>query len=75
MPFYDMKCKRCAYEFNVMATIEEKEKELIPCPGCGSKELERIFTKSNVSVKSRAAEAKENCKCCSFASGCPNARK
>jgi len=74
MPFYDMKCKKCEFEFNVMATIEEKENKLIPCPGCGSKDLERVYTKSNISVKSRAAEATENCKCCSCGSACPNSK-
>ena len=75
MPFYDMECQRCGLKFNVMATVEEKEKNLIPCIGCGSHELKRIYETVNLVVKSRQAEAQmHQCKCCSHADSCPNAK-
>ena len=73
MPFYDFKCSRCELTFNVMATIEEKEKGLIPCPGCGSKDIQRSYDKANISLKSREAARHENCSCCQHSDGCPSA--
>ncbi|MGI6337435.1 MAG: zinc ribbon domain-containing protein [Clostridiales bacterium] len=75
MPFYDFKCRRCDTVFNVQATIEEKEKNLIPCPGCGGRVLERVYTKANISLVSRKAymtEPSPACKCCKR--DCPNAQ-
>jgi len=53
-----------------MATLAQRENNLIPCPGCGSKELERDYSTSNIQVKSREAEAQERCKCCKHESCC-----
>ena len=73
MPFYDFRCNRCDTVFNVQATIEEKEKGLIPCPGCGSRDLKRVYEKANISVSSKRACFEESgaCKCCQ--KNCPNA--
>ena len=73
MPFFDFRCKRCDTVFNVLATNEEREKGLIPCPGCGSRDLERVWEKASFSVASRRACFEESgaCKCCQ--KDCPNA--
>lgn len=62
MPFYDLKCKECGEEFNVMAKMSEREGKLIKCPGCGSAELEAVFSSVNI-IQSRKSEAP----------ACPNA--
>lgn len=65
MPFYDLKCKGCKEEFNVMARMSEWEERSIPCPKCGSKDLERIFGNINVIQSRKTPEAP----------ACPNAHK
>ncbi len=77
MPFYDFRCARCDTVFNVQATMEEKERKLIPCPGCGGRELKRVYQKSNISLISRSAAAEaqsQSCRCCENA-GCPHKSK
>lgn len=68
MPFYDLKCIKCNEEFNIMASMKEKEEQNIKCPECGSNELATLFKNINV-VKSR--ESSHTCSggCC----GCSNA--
>lgn len=62
MPFYDLKCK-CGEEFNVMASMSDRENKKIKCPGCGrTDQLEAVFSKVNI-VQSRKSGAGE----------CPNA--
>jgi len=62
MPFYDLKCKNCGKEFNIMAKMSERENKLVKCPDCGDSELETIYKSVNV-VQSRKPEAP----------ACPNA--
>jgi len=73
MPFYDLKCRDCGATFNVRATMEEKEKKLIPCPECGSHELERIYETAGIAAITRGVSEPENCKCCANKC-CPHAR-
>ncbi len=62
MPFYDLKCK-CGEEFNIMASMSDRENKRIKCPKCGSSDkLEAIFSKVNI-VQSRKSASSE----------CPNA--
>lgn len=56
MPFYDLKCAKCNEEFNVKASISERENKLIECPRCGSKELDPVFKNVNI-IKSRNSDA------------------
>lgn len=51
MPFYDLKCKTCSYEFNVRASIKERENNELECPDCKGKELEPVFKSMNYVVK------------------------
>jgi putative FmdB family regulatory protein len=48
MAYYDLRCTKCKEEFNVKATLEEREKKLIKCPSCCSNELERIYSTMNI---------------------------
>ncbi len=56
MPFYDLRCKKCSEEFNIMAKMSDRENSIIKCPACGSNELETVFKSVNI-VQSRKAEA------------------
>ncbi|MFN3550835.1 MAG: FmdB family zinc ribbon protein [Endomicrobiia bacterium] len=48
MPVYEYVCKDCKTEFEVSATLEEKEKGLKPkCPNCGSENIIRFFGSAN----------------------------
>lgn len=58
MPFYDLVCKSCGAESNIRATVAEKTAKHIPCPSCGSFDLETLYknapfsiTKSNSSAE------------------------
>jgi putative FmdB family regulatory protein len=55
MPFYDLKCTKCGKEFNIMASMSQREKKLIKCPNCGNNELDPIFTNVNI-VQTRKSE-------------------
>jgi putative FmdB family regulatory protein len=62
MPFYDLRCS-CGEEFNVMASMSDRESKRIKCPKCGNNDrLEAIFSKVNI-VQSRKSTQGE----------CPNA--
>lgn len=69
MPFYDLKCTSCNNEFNIMASINQKENNLVNCPKCGSNKLETVFKNINI-ITSR----KEGHTCSGGCCGCPNAK-
>lgn len=62
MPFYDLKCKKCKEEFNIMAKMSERENKLIECPKCGGVEHDAVFSNVNI-VQSRKSDGP----------ACPNA--
>ena len=64
MPFYDLKCKNCGKEFNIMAKMSERENKTIKCPECSSNELDPIFSNVNI-IKSRKRDVPD----------CPNANR
>ncbi len=74
MPFYDLKCRECDEEFNIMAKMSERDQKLIKCPKCGCAELETVFKSVNIvqSRKSSDASACPNAHVCG--SGCCHAR-
>jgi len=43
MPHYDLRCTKCDTEHYISASIKEKTEKLIPCPDCGSNELETVY--------------------------------
>ncbi|MDP4180147.1 MAG: zinc ribbon domain-containing protein [Bacillota bacterium] len=64
MPFYDLKCKTCGEEFNIMAKMSDKDQNLIKCVKCGSDDLETLFKNINI------VQSKKN-----SSSDCPNIHK
>ena len=70
MPFYDLYCADCDKEFNIMASIADKTARTIPCPDCGSIELENVYLSGPAVIKNRAPEPT----CKSASSGCGGCR-
>ncbi|MDL2327848.1 zinc ribbon domain-containing protein [Ruminococcaceae bacterium OttesenSCG-928-A11] len=58
MPYYDLRCPACDKEYNISASIADKTEKRIPCPDCGSLELETVYNSAPAYVKGD--------------SGCPN---
>ena len=54
MPFYDLRCTACDSEHNISASMKDKSDKRIPCPACGSFELETIFRVPPAVVKGLA---------------------
>ena len=71
MPAYDLHCPTCEKTFNTRATMAEKAEKRIPCPTCGSIELETVFKPVAFHVKSEAAPACPNAHICG--AGCHHA--
>jgi len=57
MPFYDLLCKSCNKESNVKATMAEKTESRIPCPECGSTNMETVFKSAPAYIKSSGSDA------------------
>jgi len=55
MPNYDLYCPRCDQSYNIRASMAEKSEKRIPCPDCGSFELETIFKAAPAYVKGSPA--------------------
>ncbi len=68
MPFYDLKCRKCGNEFNVMASISDKENMRIKCENCGSNLLDSVF--SNISIIKAMESAKDKCPNSHICGGC-----
>lgn len=55
MPIYEYQCKRCGKIFERFQKLNDRE-EIVKCPNCGSKEIERILScfsyKGNVTSSS-----------------------
>lgn len=71
MPYYDLHCPICDKEYNISASIADKTEKRIPCPDCGSFELETVYNGAPAYVKSRAGAACPNSHVCG--GGCPHA--
>ena len=71
MPKYDLYCHNCDQEYNIWASITEKSEKRIPCPDCGSFELETIFKTPPAYVKGAAAASCPQRASCG--SSCPHA--
>jgi putative FmdB family regulatory protein len=70
MPFYDLRCKECKEEFNIMAKMSERDQKLIKCPKCGNNELDTVYKNVNI-VQSRKSEA-PSCPNAHVCGGCCN---
>ena len=74
MPFYDLRCVKCDQEFNIMATMSDKAERRIPCPDCGSMDMETVYKSAPYYVKGIGdlAPACPNSRACGTA--CPHSR-
>ena len=54
MPNYDLRCQSCKGEYKIRASMTEKAEKRIPCPDCGSFELETVFKAPPAYVKGSA---------------------
>jgi len=71
MPNYDLYCPKCNREYNIRASMAEKSEKRIPCPDCGSFELETVFKTAPAYVKGgKAAGCPQRASC---GSACPHA--
>ena len=52
MPFYDLYCAKCEKEFNIMASMADKTERRIPCPDCGSTDMETVYRSAPAYIKS-----------------------
>ena len=71
MPFYDLHCLGCDKDFNMRASVSEKEEKRIVCPECGSNHMETIYKPVNFHVKNNAPPTCPNSHICG--SGCHHA--
>lgn len=69
MPFYDLRCKQCNEQFNIMAKMSEREQKLIKCPKCGNTELEAVFSNINI-IQSRKSQDARACSNAHKCNGC-----
>ena len=53
MPFYDLLCNNCGEENNIMALMADKEARLIPCPECGSRDMDTNYKSAPAVIKSQ----------------------
>ena len=74
MPFYDLRCVKCDQEFNIMESMADKTDRRIPCPECGSTNMETVYKSAPYYIKSAAesAPACPNSRACGAA--CPHSR-
>ncbi|MEZ0536559.1 zinc ribbon domain-containing protein [Caldicellulosiruptoraceae bacterium PP1] len=65
MPYYDLRCSNCGNEFNIKASIKERENNEIKCPECGETKLEAVFKSVNI-ISSRSSDSSSSCSsgCC-----------
>ncbi len=68
MPIYQLVCAACNKEFEVLASISDREGKKIICPDCGGKELKPVYTgKANVCLSGKKGDSplcRCSCGCC-----------
>ena len=75
MPFYDLRCAECDKVYNIRASMADKVGRRIPCPDCGSLNLETVFLSAPAYVKSGGAPAAVACpNSHTCGAGCPHAK-
>jgi len=70
MPFYDLKCADCEHETNIKATMSEKTERRIPCPKCGSTNMETVYTTAPAYIKNTGSGTPASA--CPSSSSCGN---
>jgi len=71
MPNYNLYCPTCEKEHNIRASMTQKAEKTIPCPDCGSFDLETVFKAAPAYVKGSAPTACQNSASCG--ARCPHA--
>jgi putative FmdB family regulatory protein len=75
MPFYDLRCVKCDKEFNIMASMADKTARCIPCPQCGSTDMETVYNYAPAYVKSVGSSGPSCPNIHTCGAGCPHARR
>ena len=57
MPFYDLHCNTCGTDSNIMALMADKEARNIPCPKCGSTDMDTDYKSAPAYIKSKGDSA------------------
>ena len=70
MPYYDLRCPACDKEYRVSASMADRAEKRVPCPDCGSFELETLFKKSPAYIKRKEGNECPNRHVCG--AGCPH---
>jgi len=73
MPFYDLYCPSCDSEHNIMATIADKMDKNIPCPDCGTRELETLYRSAPAYIKGGGGEMPTCARASTCGVSCPHA--
>lgn len=49
MPFYELECKKCGHEYDIMSTMSAREENIkkAKCPDCGSKSKMSLVSAAN----------------------------
>ena len=55
MPFYDLHCPKCDEEFNISASVADKKGKRVPCPVCGSLDLETVYRAGPAYIRTKTA--------------------
>jgi len=74
MPFYDLYCAACEKEFNIMATMADKTEKLIPCPECGSTQLDTVYNAAPAYIKGGGGSMPSCMNSSACGMSCPHSR-
>ena len=59
MPLYNLKCRTCDREFDILASVSDKNEKRIHCPECESNELEALWKNAPRYLKGGIQSSKE----------------
>ena len=73
MPIYDLRCPACDREYRLSASMREKSEKRVPCPDCGSYDLETVFKAPPAYVKGKGSAGARECPNLQTCGVCPHA--
>ena len=74
MPYYDLRCTSCDKEWEIKASIEDKTNRIIPCPQCGSTDLETVYSSAPYFIRGGGPPMPSCPSSSSCGASCPHAR-